>query len=121
MSDGRKQILSPFTACKKRKAWNKNGQKYMLEERRQNLSEADRGSDCNEEQWLEEFSDDKVHFIMVVKVMTVIMMLRIIMKIMSRSSYQRIFPTIAIKNVYQFSYNKETFPCCLSCSSFMMF
>ena len=47
MSDGRKQILSPFTGCKKRKAWNKNGQKYMLEERRQNLSEADRGSDCN--------------------------------------------------------------------------
>ena len=31
----------------------------MLEERRQNLSEADRASDYNQEQWLEEFSDDK--------------------------------------------------------------
>ena len=62
MSDGRKQILSPFTGCKKQKAWNKNGQKYMLEERRQNLSEADRGSDYNQEQWLEEFSDDKGAF-----------------------------------------------------------
>ena len=34
----------------------------MLEERRQNLSEADRGSDYNQEQWLEEFSDDKGAF-----------------------------------------------------------
>ena len=33
----------------------------MLEERRQNLSEADRGSDYNQEQWLE-FSDGKDAF-----------------------------------------------------------
>ena len=44
MSDGRKLILSPLTGRKKRKAWNKTGEKYMPEERRQNLAETDRGS-----------------------------------------------------------------------------
>ena len=42
MSDGRKRILSPFTGRKKRKTWNKTGEKYMPEERRQNLAETDR-------------------------------------------------------------------------------
>ena len=41
MSDVRKLILSPFTGCKKRKAWNKTRKKYMSEERRQNLVETD--------------------------------------------------------------------------------
>ena len=44
MSDGRKRILSPFTGRKKRKAWNKSGEKYMSEESRQNLAEKDRGN-----------------------------------------------------------------------------
>ena len=44
MSDGRKLILSPFTGRKKRKAWNKTREKYMPEERRQNLAETDWGS-----------------------------------------------------------------------------
>ena len=44
MSDGRKLILSPFTERKKRKAWNKTREKYMPEERRQNLAETGRGS-----------------------------------------------------------------------------
>ena len=44
MSAGRKRILSPFTGRKKRKAWNKTREKYMPEERRQNLAETDRGS-----------------------------------------------------------------------------
>ena len=44
MSDGRKLILSPFTVRKKRKAWNKTREKYIPEERRQNLAETDRGS-----------------------------------------------------------------------------
>ena len=44
MSDGCKLILSPFTGRKKRKAWNKTREKYMLEEIRQNLAEADRES-----------------------------------------------------------------------------
>ena len=43
MSDSRKLILSPFTGRKKRKAWNKTREKYMSEERRQNLAETDRG------------------------------------------------------------------------------
>ena len=34
MYDGRKRILSPFTWCKKRKAWNKSTEKYMLVKRR---------------------------------------------------------------------------------------
>ena len=34
MSDGRKQILSPFTGCKKQKAWNKTREKYIPVKRR---------------------------------------------------------------------------------------
>ena len=44
MFGGRKRILSPLTWRKKRKAWNKTREKYMPEERRQNLAETDRGS-----------------------------------------------------------------------------
>ena len=40
----------------------------MPEKRRQNLAETDRGSYYNQEEWLEEFSDDKFAFTMVVKV-----------------------------------------------------
>ena len=43
MSGGCKRILSPFTGHRKWKAWNKTGEKYMLEERRQNLAETDKG------------------------------------------------------------------------------
>ena len=43
MSDGRKRILSPFTERKKRKAWNKAREIYMLVKRRQNLAEIDDG------------------------------------------------------------------------------
>ena len=43
MSDGRKQILSPFTGRKKRKAWDKTREKYTWLKRRQNLAETDRG------------------------------------------------------------------------------
>ena len=39
-----KLTLSPFTGLKKRKAWNKAREKYMPEERRQNLAETDTGS-----------------------------------------------------------------------------
>ena len=39
MSDGGKLILIPFTGRKKRKAWNKTSEKYMPEEKRQNLAE----------------------------------------------------------------------------------
>ena len=62
MSDGRKRILSPFTGRKKRKAWNKTGEKYMSEESRQNLAETDRESYYNQEEWLEEFLDNKGGF-----------------------------------------------------------
>ena len=79
MSGGRKQILSPFTGCKNRKACNKTRIKYMPNERRQNLAEKDRGSYYNQEEWLEEFSDDKLHFTMVIKVMVVKMMMRIVL------------------------------------------
>ena len=47
MSDDRKQIQSLSTGSKKRKAWNKTGEKYMSEESRQNLAETDRGSCYN--------------------------------------------------------------------------
>ena len=43
MSDGRKQILSPFTGFKKRKTWIKAREKYMRVKRRQNLAETDTG------------------------------------------------------------------------------
>ena len=57
MSDG----LSPFTECKKRKAWNKTRKKYMPIKRRQNLTETDKGSYYKEER-LEEFLDRKGAF-----------------------------------------------------------
>ena len=34
----------------------------MLQEKRQNLAETDRGSHYNQEEWLEEFLDDKSAF-----------------------------------------------------------
>ena len=43
MSDSRKRILSPFTGCKKQKAWNKIREKYMPVKRRQNLAVTKRG------------------------------------------------------------------------------
>ena len=33
------------------KTWNKTREKYMLEERRQNLAETDRGSYYNQKEW----------------------------------------------------------------------
>ena len=51
--------MSPFTGRKNGKAWNKTREKYLPKERRQNLAERDRGSYCNQEEWLEEFLDDK--------------------------------------------------------------
>ena len=54
--------MSPFTGRKNGKAWNKTREKYLPEERRQNLAERDRGSYCNQEEWLEEFLDDKAAF-----------------------------------------------------------
>ena len=47
MADGGKLILSPFPGRKKRKAWNKTREKYMLVKRRQ--IETDRGSNYNKE------------------------------------------------------------------------
>ena len=62
MSGGRKRNLSPFTGHKKRIAWNKTREKYILEERKQNLAETERGSYYNKKEWLEEFLDDKAAF-----------------------------------------------------------
>ena len=53
----------------------------MLQEKRQNLAETDRGSHYNQEEWLEEFLDDKGAFHNSSKVKIVKMMKRIIMKI----------------------------------------
>ena len=47
--------MSPFTGHKKRKA----RVKYMSKEIKQNLSETDRGSYYNQEEWVEQFLDDK--------------------------------------------------------------
>ena len=62
MSGDRKRILIPFAGRKKRKARNKTREKYMLEEKRQNLAETDKGSYYNQEEWLEEVLDDKGAF-----------------------------------------------------------
>ena len=51
MSDSRKRILTPFTGRKNRKAWNKTREKYMPEERKQNLAETDKRSYHNQEEW----------------------------------------------------------------------
>ena len=59
MSGGPKQILSPFIGHERQKAWNKTGEEHMPEEIRQNLAETNRGSYYNQEEWLEEFLNDK--------------------------------------------------------------
>ena len=58
LSGGRKRILSPFTGRKKRKARNKTREKYMTEEKIQNLAATDKGY-YNQGEWLEEFFDNK--------------------------------------------------------------
>ena len=73
MFGGRKQILSPFTARKKRKTWNKTREKNMTEEKRQNLTKADKGS--NRQGICERL------LLMVVKVMIGKIMMRVIMKV----------------------------------------
>ena len=87
MPGGHKQILSPFTGCKKEKASNKTRKKYVPEGRRQNLAEKDRGSCCNQEEWLEEFLDNKDASLMVVKVMTVKIWWELYWKYKSSSSH----------------------------------
>ena len=61
MYDDRKRILSPFTGCKKRKAWNKTREKYMTVKRRQKIQLKQTGSYYKEER-LEEFLDSKGAF-----------------------------------------------------------
>ena len=41
MSGGRKRVLNPFTGREQRKPWNKTREKYMPEEKRQNLAETE--------------------------------------------------------------------------------
>ena len=59
MSGSRKQILIHFTGRKKRKARNKTREKFMSEEKIQNLAETTKGQYYNQEECLEEFLDDK--------------------------------------------------------------
>ena len=59
MSGGHKRILSPFTWHKKQKARNKTREKYIPEEKIQNLAETEKVLYCNLEEWLEEFLDDE--------------------------------------------------------------
>ena len=88
MSDGRKRILSPFTRCKKLKAWNKTREK-----RRQTLVETGRGSYYKKKR-LEELLDSKGVFY---NVNESDMMMRVIIKIMDSSSYRRVLPIVATK------------------------
>ena len=60
-------------------------EKYMPEGRRQNSVETDRVFFYNQEEWVEQFWDDKGAFTMVVKMIMVIMMMRIIRKIWNKS------------------------------------
>ena len=60
MSGDHKRILNPFPGPKKsEKLVIRLGKKYMPEERRQNLAETNRESYNNQEEWIEEFVDDK--------------------------------------------------------------
>ena len=59
MSADRKRILSPFGGHKKRIPPNKKQRTVMTKENRQNLANTDRGSCYNQEEWSEEFLEDK--------------------------------------------------------------
>ena len=58
MFNGRKRTPSPFTWCKKGKAWNKTRAKHMPVKRRQNLGETVMRSYYSKER-LEEFLGNK--------------------------------------------------------------
>ena len=62
MSADRKRILSPFGGRKKRILPNKKQRTVMTKENRQNLVDTNRGSYYNQEEWLEEFLEDKIIF-----------------------------------------------------------
>ena len=98
MLDGRKQILSPFTGRKKRKAWNKTREKYMPVKRRQNLAETDRGLYYKEE-CLKEFLDGKGAFCNGNESDN---NNEFIMKIMNSSSYRRVLPIVATNSLTNF-------------------
>ena len=95
MSDGRKQVLSPFPGGKKQKSWNKTKEKEDKIQLKH--KQTDRGSYYQEE-WLEEFLDSQGIFYNGA-VMQVIMM-----KTMNSSSYRRVFPLVATKQFDQFFY-----------------
>ena len=101
MSGGRKRILSPFNGRKKRKAWNKTREKYMPEERRQNLAETDRRSYYKQEEWLEPFLGNKSAFYDGSESEIVIMMMRNMMKI-QKHSLQMFFKIGVLKNFANF-------------------
>ena len=42
-----------YSKGKKRKAWNTGARKHFSNERREYLSETDKGSYCNQSEWLE--------------------------------------------------------------------
>ena len=59
MSADRKRVLNPFGGRKKRIPPNKKQRTVMTKEKRQNLTDMDRGSYYNQEEWLKEFLEDK--------------------------------------------------------------
>ena len=92
--------MNPFTGHKKQKAWNKPREKYMLIKRRQ-IYLKQKGDLITKRNGYKNFQSVKVHFTMVKKV---IMMMRVIIKTMNSSSYQRVLPIIATKWCHQFFY-----------------
>ena len=77
--------MGPFTARRKQKAWNNTREKYVPEERSQNLAETDWRSHYNQEEWVEEFLDDKGAFYNGSESDDCIMIMMIVMKIWKQS------------------------------------
>ena len=67
MPNGRTQIVSTFTGRKKRKAWNKTREKYMLV-KRDKVQLKQTGDNITKRNGQKNFQTGKVHITMVVKV-----------------------------------------------------
>ena len=86
MSDGRKQIMSPFTGHKKRKTWNKTREYYKLVKKDKIQLKQVRDHITIKRNDEKNFQTVKPHFTIVTKVIIVILMMKIIMKRMISSS-----------------------------------
>ena len=56
-----KRCKSVYSKGRKRKAWNKEARKNFSSERREHLSETEKGPSYNQSEWLEEYENSGLY------------------------------------------------------------